>query len=113
MSTDTQINDNMKALVLENYGEAFKVKTLPVPVPGKGQVLVRIIASGVNPLDTKIKRGEGKHARQAVPAVLGLDLAGIVVAIGADVTDFKPGDEVYGMAGGIGDVRVPWQNMRQ
>ncbi|TWV90909.1 zinc-dependent alcohol dehydrogenase family protein [Chitinophaga pinensis] len=102
MTTTTQINDSMKALVLENYGEAFKVKALPVPVPAKGQVLVKIMASGVNPLDTKIKRGEGKHARQAVPAVLGLDLAGVVVAIGEGVTTFKPGDEVYGMAGGIG-----------
>ena len=100
--TTTQHNDSMKALVLDNYGEAFKVKELPVPVPEKGQVLVKIMASGVNPLDTKIKRGEGKHAQQAVPAILGLDLAGVVVATGEGVTAFKTGDEVYGMAGGIG-----------
>lgn len=101
MSTD-QSNNTMKAMVLENYGEAFKLKELPVPVPGKGQVLVKIMASGINPLDTKIKRGEGKHAKQQAPAILGLDLAGIVVGTGEGVSAFQPGDEVYGMAGGIG-----------
>ncbi|PSL32249.1 zinc-dependent alcohol dehydrogenase family protein [Chitinophaga ginsengisoli] len=97
-----QTNNYMKAMVLENYGEAFKLKELPVPAPAKGQVLVRIAASGINPLDTKIKRGEGKHAKQLVPAILGLDLAGVVVSTGEGVTSFKTGDEVYGMAGGIG-----------
>jgi NADPH:quinone reductase-like Zn-dependent oxidoreductase len=92
----------MKAMVLESYGAAFKLKELPVPAPGKGQVLVKIIASGINPLDIKIKSGSGKHAKQEVPAVLGLDLAGIVAAVGEGVTSFRPGDEVYGMAGGIG-----------
>lgn len=101
MSTD-QSNNTMKAMVLENYGEAFKLKELPVPVPEKGQVLVKIMASGINPLDTKIKRGEGKHAKQQAPAILGLDLAGIVVSTGEGVNAFQPGDEVYGMAGGIG-----------
>ncbi|SHN36211.1 zinc-dependent alcohol dehydrogenase family protein [Chitinophaga sp. CF418] len=101
MST-VQTNNSMKAMVLENFGDAFKLKELPVPTLAKGQVLVKIIASGINPLDTKIKRGEGKHAKQQVPAILGLDLAGIVVSTGEGVTSFQPGDEVYGMAGGIG-----------
>ncbi|MGW5557698.1 alcohol dehydrogenase catalytic domain-containing protein [Micromonospora sp. NPDC003944] len=44
------------------------------------------------------------HARVAPPAVLGLDLAGVVVALGAEVTGFEPGDEVYGLCGGVGDM---------
>lgn len=72
------------------------------PVPAAGQVLVRIAASGVNPLDLKIRAGEAAHARQPLPAVLGLDLAGTVVGTGPGVTAFGPGDEVYGMVGGVG-----------
>jgi NADPH:quinone reductase-like Zn-dependent oxidoreductase len=65
-------------------------------------VLVRIHASGVNPLDTKIYAGAAAHARQPLPAILGLDLAGVVAAVGAGVEQFRPGDEVYGMTGGVG-----------
>ncbi|MBS1804587.1 MAG: zinc-dependent alcohol dehydrogenase family protein [Acidobacteria bacterium] len=67
-----------------------------------GEVLVRIAASGVNPLDTKIRAGKAEHARQPLPAVLGLDMAGTVEEVGAGVTDFRPGDEVFGMVGGVG-----------
>ena len=77
---------------------------LACPAIGAGQVLVRIKASGVNPLDTKIRSGKAEHARVALPAILGMDLAGVVEAVGPWVTAFKPGDEVYGMAGGIGGV---------
>ncbi len=72
------------------------------PVPAAGQVLVRIAASAVNPLDLKIRAGEAAHARHPLPAVLGLDLAGTVIGTGPGVTAFAPGDEVYGMAGGVG-----------
>jgi NADPH:quinone reductase-like Zn-dependent oxidoreductase len=95
-------NNTMKALVLEQYGGAFQLKQIPRPVPGKGEVLVKIMASGINPLDTKIKRGAAAHARHTVPAVLGIDLAGVVVAVGEDVQQWKSGDEVYGMVGGVG-----------
>ncbi len=72
------------------------------PVAGPGQVLVRIRASGVNPLDIKIAAGQAAHARAVLPAVLGVDLAGVVDAVGPGVTAFKVGDEVYGMTGGGG-----------
>lgn len=72
------------------------------PVPAEGQVLVRIAASAVNPLDLKIRAGEASHARHPLPAVLGLDMAGTVVGTGPGVTDFGPGDRVYGMVGGVG-----------
>jgi NADPH:quinone reductase-like Zn-dependent oxidoreductase len=68
-------------------------------------VLVKVKASGVNPLDTKIRAGKAAHAKRTLPAVLGMDLAGVVEEIGADVTGFAPGDEVYGMTGGVGDLQ--------
>ncbi|MCM2398307.1 zinc-dependent alcohol dehydrogenase family protein [Rhizobium sp. S95] len=93
---------NMKALVLETYGAPFRLSHIARPVAGEGQVLVRIKASGVNPLDTKIRAGNGAHARQSLPAILGIDLAGTVEEIGPGVTGFRRGDEVYGMTGGVG-----------
>jgi NADPH:quinone reductase-like Zn-dependent oxidoreductase len=56
----------------------------------------------VNPLDTKIRTGSAPHAQVSTPAVLGIDLAGTVAAIGSEDTGFAVGDEVYGMTGGIG-----------
>src|SRR5208283_3911151 len=70
--------------------------------PGPNEVLVRIHASGLNPLDAKIRAGKAAHAQQPLPAVLGLDMAGIVEEAGSGVTAFRPGDEVYGMVGGVG-----------
>ncbi|MBB3146881.1 NADPH:quinone reductase-like Zn-dependent oxidoreductase [Phyllobacterium trifolii] len=93
---------SMKAAVLENYGGAFKHTDVARPVPQPGEVLVKISASGVNPLDIKIRAGSAAHARHPLPAILGMDLAGTVEAVGPDVISFKRGDEVYGMTGGIG-----------
>jgi NADPH2:quinone reductase len=64
-------------------------------------VLVRIHAAGMNPLDTKIRAGNATHAKHPLPAVLGVDMSGIVEAVGPDVTAFRGGDEVYGMVGGL------------
>ncbi|HEX9446779.1 MAG TPA: alcohol dehydrogenase catalytic domain-containing protein, partial [Dongiaceae bacterium] len=94
----------MQAQVLETYNAPFRLTEIARPNAGKGQVLVRIQESGVNPLDLKIRAGAAAHAEQQLPAVLGIDLAGTVEAIGADVTGFKPGDEVYGMTGGVGGI---------
>jgi len=93
---------SMRAVVLDEFGGALTVRELPVPVPGPGEVLVRVRASGVNPLDLKIRAGEAAHARVEPPAVLGIDMAGTVVQVGEGVTGFRAGDEVYGMTGGIG-----------
>jgi NADPH:quinone reductase len=94
----------MKALVLDTAGDPFRLAELPRPEPVAGQVLVRIRASGVNPLDTKIRAGQAAHARHPLPAILGLDMAGVVEEVGSGVTDFQRGDEVYGMTGGVGGV---------
>jgi NADPH2:quinone reductase len=90
---------------LEEAGGAFvKQERTLAPLEGK-QVLVRIAASGINPLDTKIRGGKAAHAQQHLPAVLGLDMAGTVEEVGPGVNGFKPGDEVYGMAGGVGGLQ--------
>ncbi|MGW4681956.1 zinc-dependent alcohol dehydrogenase family protein [Micromonospora taraxaci] len=95
----------MRAAVLREFDTPLTVEEIEQPTPGVGQVLVRVIASGVNPLDTKIQAGQASHARVQPPAVLGLDLAGVVAAVGAEVTGFAPGDEVYGLCGGVGGLQ--------
>jgi NADPH:quinone reductase len=95
----------MKALILENFSTPYQLKEVSKPIAGKGQVLVKIKASGVNPLDMKIKSGQAAHAQVKLPAILGIDMAGVVEAIGEGVKAFKPGDEVYGMTGGVGGVQ--------
>ena len=95
----------MRAAVLEEYNSALRLMEMARPKAEAGQVLVRIKASGVNPLDTKIRTGNGGHAKQPLPAVLGVDLAGIVEEVGAGVTGFRIGEEVYGMAGGVGGLQ--------
>jgi NADPH:quinone reductase len=95
----------MQALLLDNEDAPFRRATVERPVPGKGQVLVRIRASGVNPLDIKIRSGNAPHAKHPFPAILGMDLAGIVDTVGSGVTAFKPGDTVYGLAGGVGGLQ--------
>lgn len=92
----------MRAQVLEAAGgpDAFVARTLPVPAPGAGEVLVRQVASSVNPADTKI-RARAPALGPALPGVLGMDVAGIVVATGRGVTGLRVGDAVYGAAGGV------------
>ena len=95
----------MKAAVLDDYLAPFRVVDLPRPEAGPGQVLIRIKESGINPLDLKIRAGKAPHARQPLPAVLGIDMAGVVVSAGPGVTAFRRGDEVFGMTGGVGGVQ--------
>lgn len=92
----------MKAVVVETRDGPFRIAEIARPEPGRGEVLVGVQASGVNPLDTKIRAGAAAHARHPLPAILGLDLAGTVAAVGEGVADFRVGDEVYGMTGGVG-----------
>jgi NADPH:quinone reductase len=92
----------MRAYVVESPKGPFQEVEFNRPTPGSGQVQVRVSASGVNPLDTKIRGGAAEHAKHPLPAVLGLDMAGVVEECGGGVTGFRPGDEVYGMVGGVG-----------
>lgn len=95
----------MKTYLVEVMNGPFREVEAVKPHPGPGQVLVKICASGVNPLDTKIRAGQGGHAKQPLPAVLGLDMSGVVESVGSDVTPFEPGDEVYGLVGGVGGLQ--------
>src|ERR1700756_1277698 len=95
----------MRAYVVQHPGDAFTPVDLPRPAPSAGQVLVRVQSSGLNPLDTKIRAGQAAHAKQSLPAVLGLDMAGVVEEVGPGVKPFRPGDEVYGMVGGVGGLQ--------
>ncbi len=92
----------MRALLAEAKGEPLRLIQVATPQPGPGEVLLRVAASAVNPLDTKIRAGAADHARQALPAILGIDVAGVVVAVGNEVAALHEGDAVYGMAGGVG-----------
>lgn len=87
----------MKAAYIEQTGvpDVIRIGELPKPVPGPGQVLVRIAASSVNPIDTYIRGGVVGMATR-FPYVLGCDFSGTVEAVGADVTRFRAGDRVWG-----------------
>lgn len=59
----------MRALILDSYSQPLRLASIPRPTPGAGQVLVRIVASGTNPLDVKIMRGAAPHARHPPPSI--------------------------------------------
>lgn len=92
----------MKAWAITHYGppDFFTEIDLPTPSVRPGQVLIRVAASSINPVDTKIRAG-GRAMCPPLPAVLHMDVAGIVEAVGDGVTAFQPGDAVYGCAGGL------------
>ncbi|WP_144109823.1 zinc-dependent alcohol dehydrogenase family protein [Paraburkholderia sp. BCC1886] len=96
---------SMQALVLRAHNGPLELTEMPRPVPATGEVLVRVAAAGLNPLDTKIRAGAAAHARHPLPLVPGIDMAGVVEALGAGVDGFEVGDEVYGMTGGVGGMQ--------
>lgn len=88
----------MKAIILERYSKKDRMRLgdMPEPKLGDNEVLVQVHAASVNPLDGKIKTGEFKLLLPyRLPLVLGHDVAGVVLRVGARVKKFKPGDEVY------------------
>jgi len=93
----------MQAHVIREFGPAsvFQSCELPLPAVQPGQVLIRVEATSVNPLDCKLRSGAVPMLAADFPAVLHGDVAGVVVEVGAGVTRFSVGDEVYGCAGGI------------
>jgi len=87
----------MKAVVLHEYGAPNKLiyEDFPDPVAGEGQVLVRVAASSVNPIDLKLRSGAMKAFWPLeLPTILGRDISGTVREVGAGVSGFKPGDKV-------------------
>jgi NADPH:quinone reductase-like Zn-dependent oxidoreductase len=91
----------MKAIVVHQYGgpEVLKFEDYPDPVPGPGEVLVRIAATSVNPIDYKRRAGLTKDFYPMhFPGLIGIDMAGTVVKLGAGVEGFFVGDQVFAMA---------------
>lgn len=99
---------NMKAMIINKFGSEaiFEAAEIPNPEVTAGHLVVKIAATSVNTVDTMIKvMGEELPLSPALPAVLGMDFAGTVTAIGEGVTDYAIGDEVYGCAGGLADLQ--------
>lgn len=96
----------IKAMRIHEYGqlEVLRYEDIPRPVPDPGEVLVRVHAASVNPVDYKIRSGfaRGMFATSPFPTALGGDIAGVVEETGSGVTAFKAGDAVFGMIGLIG-----------
>ncbi len=88
----------MKAARIHTFGtpDVVAVEDVPIPSPGPGEILVRVMAAGVAPWDALIREGKSKVSPQP-PLTLGSDLSGVVEQVGPDLSDFAPGDEVYGV----------------
>lgn len=86
----------MKAMRLKSFGgaDSFELCEVPKPAPQTGQVLVRVHATSINPLDYQVRRGDYADL-VPLPAITGHDVSGVVEAIGSGVTNFAPGDEVW------------------
>ena len=94
----------MEAILITTPGnpDVLQLNSIPEPqIQQTQEILIRLKAAGVNPIDTKLRR-RGTFYPEEMPAILGCDGAGIVEEIGTGVTKFKPGDEVYFCAGGLG-----------
>jgi NADPH:quinone reductase-like Zn-dependent oxidoreductase len=90
----------MKAIRIHNYGgpEVLQYEDAPRPKPQAGEVLIRVHAAGVNPIDWKVREGHMKDFwPHKFPLVLGWDLSGVVEEVGPQVSQFKKGDEVYSL----------------
>ncbi|PVE23299.1 NADPH:quinone oxidoreductase [Microvirga sp. KLBC 81] len=86
----------MRAMVITQFGgpDVFKLQERERPAPGPGEVVVRVVASGTNPVDAKIRQA-GSWAQIPFPAVLGYDVSGVIEEVGPGVTGFRVGDEVF------------------
>ncbi|WP_342708828.1 alcohol dehydrogenase AdhP [Bradyrhizobium sp. B124] len=83
----------MKAAVVHKFGQLLKIENVPVPVPGRGEILVKVMACGVCHTDLHAAEGDWP-VKPALPFIPGHEVAGVVAALGPGVTDFKPGDPV-------------------
>src|SRR5580692_8313970 len=89
----------MKAVRIHSFGgpDVLRLEEVPKPEPKPGEVLVRLHAAGVNPVDWKIR--EGHLGKIPLPSIMGSDFSGEVEALGTGVTDFRVGEEVFGIVG--------------
>ena len=89
----------MRAVTISEFGgpEVLRLEEVPRPQPLPTEVLVRVHAAGINPVDWKTRAGRGMAGVQSLPLILGWDVSGVVEEVGFGVTTLQPGDEVYGM----------------
>lgn len=98
----------MKAMIIKEFGgsDVFEAAEIAKPEVKAGHVLVKVAATSVNTVDTMIRAmGEDLPLSPALPAVLGMDFAGTIEAVGEGVSEFVVGDEVYGCSGGLADLQ--------
>src|SRR5260370_6398219 len=91
----------MKAVVMHEYGgpDVLKYEDVPDPVPGEGEVLIRMAAASINPVDLWQRAGTTKASlRVEFPGIIGWDLSGTVVGLGPEVREFDVGDNVFALA---------------
>ena len=86
----------MKAVQIHAYGgpEVLKYEDVPQPQPKANQILVRVHAAGVNPVDWKFREG---YLTATLPMIMGIDISGVVESVGNGVTKYRAGDTVFGM----------------
>lgn len=92
----------MKAVVLYAFGKAENLEIVEVPTPeiNDEEVLIKVVAVGINPVDTKVRAGtSGMAKRIQLPVILGWDVSGVIVKAGKNVSDFKEGEAVFGCIG--------------
>jgi NADPH:quinone reductase-like Zn-dependent oxidoreductase len=96
-STAASATPIMKAIVIHEYGgpEVLKYEDVPRPEPTDNQLLVRVIAAGVNPVDGMIRSGLFANEKRAFPMILGGDIAGVIEKVGSKIKKFKAGDPVF------------------
>jgi NADPH:quinone reductase-like Zn-dependent oxidoreductase len=96
----------MKAILIRKFGgpEAMDFTDVPEPMPGANEVAVEVHAASVNPIDWKMRKGLlAQFGDFKMPRILGRDFSGVVAAVGAGISDFRPGDAVFGVAARDGD----------
>src|SRR3954469_9006513 len=89
--------ETMKAVQIHAFGgpDVLQFEDVPRPEPKANEILVRVVAAGVNPVDWKIREG---YLKTPLPMIMGIDFSGVVESVGSAVTKFRVGDEVLGQA---------------
>ena len=89
--------NQMRAIAIQQFGgvDELQLIKLPIPTPKHNEVLIQIMASGINPVDVLLREGFGAGSHSQFPLVMGVDLSGVVVSVGSSVSELKPGDVVY------------------
>jgi NADPH:quinone reductase-like Zn-dependent oxidoreductase len=90
----------MEVVIIDKFGsrEVMKVRKLPIPTPGPNEILLKVKAASINPVDWKIREGQFPAIKSdKLPYVLGRDLSGVVEACGTETKGHEKGDEIYAM----------------